>query len=163
MGWIGETEVDISCKPNGKGKGKAIENVATEPKTSERVTITLLKPKLLMNVSGKSVSLAMRTRMRPANTRSVIVIHDSLEHRPLFISPKLGGSANGHNGVKSTIEALGGPGFNRIRIGIGRDTSTDVSSYVLQSLSPKELQHWSDPEGQGISDVWAAIEKIMTA
>lgn len=116
---------------------------------------------LLMNVTGKSVSMAMRAKIRPANTRSVIVLHDSLEHRPLFISPKLGGSANGHNGVKSTIEALGGADFHRIRIGIGRDNSTDVASYVLQNLSPKELRHWSDPDGQGISDVWEAIERII--
>ncbi|KAG8861724.1 hypothetical protein FRB96_002682 [Tulasnella sp. 330] len=159
IGWIGETELDVSLK---KGKGKIKEDqAAVEPTTSQRVSITLLKPKLLMNVSGKSISMAMRTKIRPANTRSVIVLHDSLEQRPLFISPKLGGSANGHNGVKSTIEALGSADFHRIRIGIGRDKSTDVSTYVLQSLSSKELRHWSDADGQGISDVWEAIEKII--
>lgn len=41
MGWIGETELGVSCK---KGKGKAKDDPAAMPKTSERVTITLLKP-----------------------------------------------------------------------------------------------------------------------
>lgn len=113
-----------------------------------------------MNVSGKSISMALRSKVQPPKTHSVIVIHDSLEHRPLFVSPKSGGSANGHNGVRSTIEALGGADFHRIRIGIGRGDG-NVADYVLQGLTPKELRHWSDAEGSGVTEVWTAIERIM--
>jgi len=160
LGWFGETELDVNPPPSKrKGKAKQTEEDSM-PSEPERVKFTFLKPKLAMNVSGKSVSLALRSRIKPSTNRSVIVIHDSLEHKPLRISPKFSGSANGHNGVRSTIEALGGQDFYRIRIGVGR--GVDVASYVLESLSPKEQAHWCDPEGNGVSEVWNAIETIVS-
>ncbi|CAG8523678.1 4517_t:CDS:2 [Paraglomus occultum] len=62
-------------------------------------------------------------------------------------SPKYGGSANGHNGIKSIIECLKSDKFHRLRIGIGRPPShTDdrshevVSSYVLGALTRSEKE-----------------------
>jgi len=103
------------------------------------VDLTLFKPKPLMNVTGPAVATALRHTARVPS--SLIVIHDSLQHKPMSLSVKFGGSANGHNGVKSVIRALGdNPNFHRFRIGIGRDG--DAASYVLGRLSPEEIAYW---------------------
>jgi PTH1 family peptidyl-tRNA hydrolase len=76
------------------------------------------------------------------------------------VSPRFGGSANGHNGVRSVIAALGTPEFYRIRIGIGKPERGMLEQYVLERLSQQELEYWS-PGGEGIERVWEAIVKII--
>ncbi|KAI0775771.1 peptidyl-tRNA hydrolase [Trametes elegans] len=121
------------------------------------VTLTLLKPKALMNISGRPVVQVLRnTAVNPAN---LMVVHDSLEHKPCTLSPKFGGSANGHNGVRSVIAALGGdPDFHRLRAGIGRDG--DPASYVLGPLSSQERQFWGS-SGTGSDLVWRELTRII--
>lgn len=122
------------------------------------VGLTLVKPKPLMNISGPSVVKIVRKTIR--SPTSLILIHDSLSHKPLVVSPKFSGSANGHNGVKSVIAALGGvTAFHRLRIGIG-EKQGDAADYVMGNLSAKELDHWA-PKGDGSEAVWRAIEKIV--
>ncbi|KAI0663466.1 peptidyl-tRNA hydrolase [Cubamyces menziesii] len=121
------------------------------------VAINLFKPKALMNISGKPV--AQMLRATAVNVTNLIVVHDSLEHKPCTISPKFGGSANGHNGVRSVIAALGGDmDFPRLRIGIGRDG--DPANYVLGPLSPQERQFWG-PSGSGSDLVWRELTRII--
>lgn len=90
----------------------------------------------------------------------MIVIHDSLDHKILTLSPKFGGSANGHNGVKSVITSLGGnKDFHRLRIGIGRD-EYDSAAYVLGKMSLPELKHWR-PNGAGAEMVWESLQETI--
>jgi peptidyl-tRNA hydrolase, PTH1 family len=110
-----------------------------------------------MNLSGPPLARHLKTSNVPVDR--LVVLHDDLDRPPLRTSPKLGGSANGHNGVRSIISSLGQNGFQRLRLGIGR-TDEDVYSYVLGSLSAEERAHWGDG-GRGISDAWTVIEKII--
>ncbi|KAG8923594.1 hypothetical protein FRC01_012576 [Tulasnella sp. 417] len=160
-GWVGNTEIDILPPPQ-KGKGKGKQAADAEPPEPQRVKFTFLKPKLLMNVSGKSVALTLRNKIRPSTNGSIIVLHDSLEQKPLKISPKYSGSANGHNGVRSTIDSLAGQDFHRIRLGIGRGAQ-DVGDFVLEPLPPKELLYWDGTEADGVSEVWKAVEAIVAS
>ncbi|KZP16492.1 peptidyl-tRNA hydrolase [Athelia psychrophila] len=122
------------------------------------VSVTLFKPKPLMNISGPSVSAALKYTAR--NAQSLVVIHDSLSHKPEKMSYKLGGSANGHNGVKSVISALGGDAnFHRLRIGIGRN-DIDAAEYVLRKLSQHERQFWGE-NGEGVDVVLDELELIV--
>jgi len=122
------------------------------------VDVTLFKPKAFMNISGRPVATALRNSV--GSPASMIVIHDSLSHKPNTISPKSGGSANGHNGVKSIIAALGGEmNFHRFRIGIGRDGS-DAAEYVLGKLSPGERIFWGQ-DGKGTDLIWNELEKTV--
>lgn len=110
-----------------------------------------------MNISGHSVLEALKQSVKtPA---SMIVIHDSLGHKPETLSYRFGGSANGHNGVKSVIASLRTMDFHRFRIGIGRDESVDPSEYVLSNLPPKEWHFWGK-EGQGMDVVLREIGKV---
>ena len=112
-----------------------------------------------MNISGHAVAHALRKHIRPPSASHLIVIHDSLSHRPLHVSPKAEGSAEGHNGVRSIIQSLGGDTkFRRIRVGIGKG-SGDVAAYVLGRLSAEERGFWTV---EGLDLVWKEIE-IMAA
>ncbi|KAI0630405.1 peptidyl-tRNA hydrolase [Trametes polyzona] len=124
----------------------------------DTVTLTLYKPKTLMNISGRPVVQMLRSTA--INPEHLIVVHDSLDHKPCSLSPKFGGSANGHNGVRSVIAALGGdPAFHRLRAGIGREG--DPADYVLGPLSPQERQFWG-PNGTGSDLVWRELTRVIT-
>lgn len=119
--------------------------------------VTLYKSKSLMNVSGPSVQKILRKTSH--SPQSLVLIHDSLGHKAEVVAWRLGGSANGHNGVKSVISALGTPDFHRLRIGIGRNEGVDTAEYVLQKLSNYERTFWS-PSGKGLDAVLKNIERI---
>ncbi|KAI6157646.1 peptidyl-tRNA hydrolase [Pisolithus tinctorius] len=126
--------------------------------SDDTVSLTLFKPKSLMNVSGPSVACALRDTVKL--TTSMVVVHDSLDHKVKVLSVKPGGSANGHNGVRSVIDALGAnTDFYRFRIGIGRDRAVDSAEYVLSNMSADELLHWN---GAGLDRVCSELGKIAS-
>jgi PTH1 family peptidyl-tRNA hydrolase len=68
----------------------------------------------------------------------IVVVHDEIDLPFGEIRVRLGGGLAGHNGLKSLKRELGGPDFNRIRVGVGRPDSSDpevVSAYVLGRFS----------------------------
>ena len=78
--------------------------------------VYLLKPQTYMNLSGNSVVKAAHFyKILPEN---IIVIHDDMDLPVGKVKAKIGGSAGGHNGIKS-IDAAISPNYNRIRIGVG--------------------------------------------
>ena len=89
---------------------------------------------------------------------SLIVLHDSIEHKPTALSSKFGCSANGHNGIRSLIAALSTKDFFRLRLGIGRPES-NVADYVLARIPNFERQFWA-PDGPGLDLVWEQIQRI---
>ncbi|PIL35810.1 hypothetical protein GSI_01470 [Ganoderma sinense ZZ0214-1] len=129
------------------------------------VSLTLFKPRALMNISGRPVVQMLRqSAIKPTN---MIVLHDSLDHKPCALSPKFGGSAGGHNGVRSIIAALGNDSdFHRLRLGIGRGGpgggggGIDVADFVLGPLSSRERQFWS-ATGPGSDLVWNELTRIL--
>ncbi|KAI9318698.1 peptidyl-tRNA hydrolase, partial [Dichotomocladium elegans] len=91
---------------------------STGSKETHEIHLTLLKPRLLMNVSGPSVARAVRDLSIPGT--SVYVFQDDLQRDLGKVSLKSSGSANGHNGIKSVIQHLGTDAFWRVRLGVGR-------------------------------------------
>lgn len=66
-------------------------------------------------------------------------VHDDLDRAFGKYSWKRGGSASGHNGVRSTIASLGSDKFQRLRVGIGRpENRGQVSNFVLSDFSQVE-------------------------
>lgn len=122
----------------------------------------LIHVELLMNISGKSAALAFKHYARGSPLSRVIVIHDSLSHKPLSIHPRIGGSANGHNGVTSVMSSLAaGPGFHRLRLGIGRPGGGgEYGGYVLERLDRNEMEHWG-MAGEGVEKAWGVVENII--
>ena len=113
-----------------------------------------------MNVSGPPIAKALRETV--VDPSSMAVIHDSLDHRPMAISPTFGGSHRGHNGVRSIISALGNnKGFHRLRIGIGRGEG-DVADYVLGRLSSVEKNAYG-PDGTFVDTIEKHLADIVKA
>jgi len=101
--------------------------------------LRLVLPQTYMNLSGKSVgALARFYKILPED---VLVVHDELDFPPGTARLKLGGGVAGHNGLKDIAAQLGGPGFWRLRIGIGHPGDRNlVADYVLSSPAPAERE-----------------------
>lgn len=102
--------------------------------------ILLVKPQTYMNDSGKVLPLLTRQGFK---VEQLLVVHDELELPFGMLKFKQGGSAKGHNGLKSLINGWG-DNFLRLRFGIDRpargDLSMPVDKYVLAKFSPHEEQ-----------------------
>jgi PTH1 family peptidyl-tRNA hydrolase len=95
-----------------------------------------LKPMTFMNVSGKSVAAAIAFfKIKPVE---VLVVHDDIETEFETVSIKKGGGLAGHNGLKSIANLIGSNDFLRLRIGVGRPSKGDVSSFVLGKFTTDE-------------------------
>jgi PTH1 family peptidyl-tRNA hydrolase len=99
--------------------------------------VIAIKPTTLMNLSGEAVQLVTNFyKIAPQNTT---LIHDELDIDFGNIRTRVGGSAAGHNGVKSVIN-LFDEATGRIRIGIGpkHPEQMDSSDFVLGQFSKEE-------------------------
>ena len=90
--------------------------------------VWLLEPTTYMNRSGLAVAaLAGFYRIAP---EQILVAHDELDLLPGQVKLKKGGGSAGHNGLKDITARLGGPGFWRLRLGIGHPRSLQLNQQV---------------------------------
>jgi PTH1 family peptidyl-tRNA hydrolase len=99
-----------------------------------RVRVALLWPQTYMNDAGRSVGPA-RGALR-VDLERVLVVHDEIDLPFGEVRVRTGGGLAGHNGLKSIARALGGAGFTRVRVGVGRPDSTDSSIVSAHVLGP---------------------------
>lgn len=100
-------------------------------------SILLIKTLAFMNNSGSVIPFLLKKNFTPED---ILIIHDELEKPFGKINIKLGGSAKGHNGLKSFIEKWG-DNFWRLRFGISRPSEkSDVASYVLGKFTEPSEQ-----------------------
>ena len=98
--------------------------------------VTLIKPQTYMNKSGRSVGEALR--YAKLSLSALVVIHDELDLAPGKVRVKVGGGDAGHNGLRS-ITAHVGPGYRRVRLGIGHPGDKSlVHNYVLNDFAKSE-------------------------
>ena len=101
--------------------------------------IRLIKPTTWMNLSGRAVRQYLAIE-RPEEYEMVVAIDDV--HLPLGrLRLRRGGSAGGHNGLKSVIEILGSEEIPRLRMGVGPGPEgADLADYVLEEFSGGEQE-----------------------
>ena len=100
-------------------------------------SLLIVKPLTFMNESGQAVGALARFNNISAD--HIIVIHDELDLDLGRLKMKLGGSDNGHNGLKSVRAHLSTGDFLRVRFGIGRPPGRmSGADYVLGRFSGKE-------------------------
>lgn len=99
------------------------------------------KPNQYMNNSGLSL-ISLCSKYKPT---AIIILHDELDLQIGELKSKLGGGANGHNGLKSVSSSIG-KNYYKIKIGIGRpkknietNADIDISSYVLSDFEKQEI------------------------
>lgn len=98
----------------------------------------VMKPTTYMNLSGEAVGEAARFyHIPPAN---VLVISDDVDLPLGKLRLRTGGSAGGHNGLKSIIQHLGTDQFPRIKIGVGGKPHPDydMADWVLGRLQGED-------------------------
>lgn len=101
--------------------------------------LILAKPQTFMNLSGQSVFSLMKKFN--IETHSVWIVSDDVALSLGTLRVRTGGSAGGHNGLKSVIERLNSEDFVRLRIGIDEPpTSMPLENYVVQKFSRSELK-----------------------
>jgi peptidyl-tRNA hydrolase, PTH1 family len=118
----------------------------------------LLEPQTFMNLSGRAVRDACRDL--GVELGSVWVVHDEIDLPLCRLRIKVGGSSAGHNGIDSIIDALGGDGFVRFRVGVGkprRPGSTAGIRHVLGKFSRAEAA----VVGTVVTGVASALEEAL--
>ena len=100
--------------------------------------VLLIKPQTFMNLSGNAVGQAARFYRLPPSR--VLVLCDDISLDPGRLRVRAGGSAGGHNGLKSIINQLGSQEFPRVKIGVGGKPHPDydLADWVLSSFSQQE-------------------------
>ena len=96
-----------------------------------------VKPLTYMNNSGRSIKKWVD--YYDIEQEDIFVLYDDVDIEFANIRLKIGGSAGGHNGIKSMISCLSDEKFNRIRLGIGRSQHGQMVDYVLGNFSKQQL------------------------
>ncbi len=119
--------------------------------------VLLMKPQTYMNASGVSVlAAADYYKILPEH---VIVLCDDITQAPGKLRIRRGGSAGGHNGLKSIIGMLDSEGFPRIRLGIGEKPSPeyDLAAWVTGKFSESDKKALTSR----FEEVYHAVELII--
>ncbi len=93
--------------------------------------VLMMKPTTFMNLSGEAVGEAARFYKIPPD--HVLVISDDVSLPLGKLRIRTGGSAGGHNGLKSIIQHLGADQFPRVKVGVGEKPHPDydMADWVL--------------------------------
>ncbi len=108
--------------------------------------VIIIKPLTYMNNSGISVvNIANFHKISP---QQILVAHDELDIKDGSAKLKIGGSAGGHNGIKSIDNHLKNKNYWRLRLGIDHPRSSilptianqSVADYVLHSPTKEQIK-----------------------
>jgi peptidyl-tRNA hydrolase, PTH1 family len=129
------------------------------------VPVHLVKPLAYMNRSGGVLS-PLREWEEFDLSRDLLVVVDDVSLPPGRARFRPGGSAGGHNGLKSVESSLGTREYGRLRIGVGAPPpGADLADWVLSTPSLEERRAILDllPELVEGVGVWLAegIEAAM--
>jgi PTH1 family peptidyl-tRNA hydrolase len=120
--------------------------------------VVFVEPLTYMNRSGDIIpSLIRKYQALPENS---VVICDNLDLAPGVVRIKTRGSAAGHNGLASIIQAYGTGEFVRIYIGIGRPEHRGaVVSHVLSEPGGEERKQLEE----GVDRAAEAAVRLLEA
>ncbi|KAL0262193.1 hypothetical protein SLS55_003632 [Diplodia seriata] len=141
----------------GGGEGKKNSSGAMEGEEAW----TLWQSPTLMNVSGRTLAQAWGRWKREYKDGELVVVHDELEKALGKVTVRRGGSARGHNGLKSLAAQFPNAPYVRIGVGIGRPESrepNDVAKYVLRKMTQQERARIEGCADEVIRTLWKVQE-----
>lgn len=140
--------------PIQKLKFKALTNLLTI--SGEKVLV--MKPVTYMNLSGEAVRQAADFYKIPPER--VLVVSDDTALAVGRLRIRKGGSAGGHNGLKSIIQNLGTDQFPRVRVGVGEKPHPDydLADWVLGKFTGEDKKA-ADQAVEKAADAIACILK----
>lgn len=98
----------------------------------------LCKPLSYMNLSGEPV--AALARFYKVEPEQVLVVLDDVALPLGKLRFRKGGSAGGHNGLRSILEHLGTQSVPRLRVGIGAANERSLTGHVLGRFRSEERE-----------------------
>lgn len=105
--------------------------------------LIIVKPLTYMNLSGNCIAPLANFYKIPAE--QVIVVSDDINLAVGRMRIRKGGSAGGHNGLKSIIQCLGTDQFPRVRVGVGQKPEyMDLADYVLAKFDRNDAAVMAD-------------------
>lgn len=125
--------------------------------------MAVLKPQTFMNEAGKAVGVVAGAL--GVGPERVVVVHDEIDLPFGEVRTRFGGGLAGHRGLRSVKTGLGSEEFHRVRVGVGRPTTTDpqdVASFVLARFSedPDEV---SDLTARAASETELLLDRTPAA
>jgi len=118
--------------------------------------VILAKPQTMMNLSG--VAVRMLLEKYESDPSQLIAISDEVALPWGMLRIRERGSAGGHNGLKSVIDAVGTDEFIRVRLGVGPEKVWgDLADYVLCPMGRAEREVAT----QLAEDASKAVEAIL--
>jgi len=156
---IGFLLADLAARASAQGRWRAWKDLGQcfEARLGG-ARVFLLKPGTYMNNSGLAVrSLADFYKVPPSG---VIVVYDEMSIPFGSMKIRRGGSAGGHKGMLSIVEAMGTQEIARIKIGIGpRPAGIDAKRFVLGHFSKEEELGLAAALERGCQALLTVIEK----
>lgn len=121
-------------KPIQRLKFKALTNVVEYG----GCRVLLMKPTTYMNLSGEAVREACQFYKLPPER--VLVVSDDVSLPVGKLRLRRGGTAGGHNGLRSIIGQLHSDQFPRLKIGVGQKPHPDydMADWVLGKFSKED-------------------------
>jgi PTH1 family peptidyl-tRNA hydrolase len=146
-------EMAASFKKSASFKGELADGRFANGK------LMVVKPMTFMNLSGDSVAPVVK--YHNATAADLVVVSDDIDLPVGRIRIRKGGSAGGHNGLKSVIERLGTQDFIRLRIGVGRDRN-DRSKVIGHVLGKFDRDTRALMDSKIVPAAVKAVEQIFT-
>ena len=125
---------ELAARHRARVRDRAAKSVTGRIRVGDR-ELVLAKPQTFMNDSGAAAK-ALRDKFGVPLERT-IVVHDELDLPFGRLRVRRGGSAAGHNGLKSVIEGYGSKDFIRVRVGVGRPIGPGME-YLLSPFTAEE-------------------------
>ncbi|KKP69812.1 aminoacyl-tRNA hydrolase [candidate division CPR3 bacterium GWF2_35_18] len=121
--------------------------------------LLLVKPQTFMNNSGEAVYKVVNFYKIPLT--DLLIVHDDFDLPLDDIRLRVNSEGkSSHNGIRSIVERLGTPEFDRLRVGIGNDLIIPKDKYVLSNFE-NEVKHIKEIIGKALDKIidWITNEK----
>ena len=144
----------LADRAGWSGRGRTRDAASIVQGRHKGVDLTRARPLTFMNESGVAVRKILAREHAPLNEMLVVTDDFALPFGKLRF--REGGSAGGHNGLRSIISELGNEQFSRLRVGIG-DPGRNSIDHVLSRFHPNErrrLEELLDAAADAV-EAWA--------
>ena len=138
VGWM---VVECLADRAGWGAGRERDAARVVWGRYRDLDLALVKPLTFMNESGLAVRKVLAREHAPLDELLVVCDDFALPFGKLRF--REGGSAGGHNGLRSIIGELGNEQFSRLRVGIG-EPGQDAIDHVLSQFAKGEKARLSE-------------------
>ncbi len=136
FGWDAVERVAPAIGTGPFQENRALQALCTRGRNANEAVILAL-PTTYMNLSGAAVQALLSYYKIPLE--DTLIVQDELDFPLGTFKFAYGGSAGGHNGIRSIEERLGGHPLARLRLGIGRPTTPQpIEDYVLERFTAEE-------------------------